>query len=194
MAGGSSGIAPLRPGLELGTLDVWLHNNGGTPLNIISIRIPGQGIGTVADIVQVRIAPFQDAAKAVSGGGYNSDPPVYWAAGHCRVQVFSKVSGFTLEPGANAYVWEVIKAMKPGRYVVTDNIVDYIQDHAYYHTVINTGFTGSVSDDAKPIPLDPNETRCLKPEHSVLLPWFGSRPKVLSRVSGMSPLEYGRAR
>jgi hypothetical protein len=41
-------------------LDVWLHNNGNTPLNILSIQIPGQGIGTVADIVQVKIAPFQD--------------------------------------------------------------------------------------------------------------------------------------
>jgi hypothetical protein len=172
MAGGTSGISPLRPGLQLGVLDVLLHNSSRLPVTIDSIEIRGRGVGTVIRVLQVRIAPFQAAAKAVPGSAYNTDPPVQWIAGSCHEQILRPVRGYRLLPGQNAYIWEIIDAIGPGRYHVPDHVVTYSQGGTQYQAAIDTGYQGTVADHARYIAAQASQTRCLKATGARLLTWF----------------------
>ncbi|MGI9006696.1 MAG: hypothetical protein ACR2FU_10970 [Streptosporangiaceae bacterium] len=53
----SSGLAPLKPGTQLGLLDVYLQNRSRSPITIDSVSGVGRGLGTVIKVVEVKIAP-----------------------------------------------------------------------------------------------------------------------------------------
>jgi hypothetical protein len=60
------GLAPIRPGTELGLLYVGLTNRSHSPVTVTSVTSVGRGIGSVVKIVQVKIAPADDN-KGVPG-------------------------------------------------------------------------------------------------------------------------------
>jgi hypothetical protein len=174
LSGGTFGIAPLRPGLQLGLLDVLLHNTTHQPITIDSITVPGKGIGTVIRVVKVEIAPFS-VHGGVPGGAFNTYPPVEVVAGRCSEQALRPVHGYRMGPGANVNVLVVIQARSPGRYRVTHHVVDYTQGGTQYSQSITTGYTGSVARNVASRPADPTQTRCLKSTGARLLPWFPSK-------------------
>jgi hypothetical protein len=173
LAGGTFGVSPLRPGLQLGLLDVLLHNASHTPITLNSITVPGKGVGTVIRVVNIKIAPF--TPRGVPGGAFNTYPPVERNSGKCDEDLLRTVHGFRMKPGANANVYVVIQAREPGLYNVTHHVVNYTQNGTTYNESITTGYTGSVARNARYIPADPTQTTCLKSTGARLLPWFHAK-------------------
>lgn len=164
----TNGIAPMRPGDQLGLLDVFLVNRSHSPITITSVTVPGHGVGTVVRVTQVKIAPDLAPSKAVYGGSYVTDPPVDFI-GWCRRQVLRPVHGYRLAPGAKARLWEVFQFIHPGRFNIRKHIIHYTQNGHQYQQVLPDGYTGSVVTHAKYLPPDPPQARCVKPMHARLL-------------------------
>jgi hypothetical protein len=160
----SYGLAPLKPGTQLGLLDVDLVNRSHSPITLVSISGIGRGLGTVIRVVEVKIAPAHgNGSKDAPGGAYETDPPVYWVGkGTCLKQAMVPLHGFRLAPGALARVWIVVQAARPGRFAVTGHVVRYAQGRTLYRQLIPTGYTGSVTRTAKFIPIWWSHARCLK--------------------------------
>src|SRR5258708_38640545 len=55
------GDKPMRPGTEIGLLDVDLQNGGSSTLVIYSVALHCPGIGTGAKVTRLRIAPLRFA-------------------------------------------------------------------------------------------------------------------------------------
>jgi hypothetical protein len=73
------GLAPIRPGTQLGLLYADVHNRSRSPINLSSVTLVGHGVGTVIKILEVKIAPLETGNKAVPGGAYEVYPPAaYW--------------------------------------------------------------------------------------------------------------------
>lgn len=161
------GTAPLRPGDQLGMLDVGLWNHSHQPLTITSITVSGRGVGSVIRIAEVKIAPDLPLSTAVTGGAYETDPPVEYIGleytGHCIRQVLRPVHGYKLAPGAKARVWVVIEYQHPGRFAIREHIIHYTQNGSRYQEAIPTGYTGSAAPDAKYLPPTSWQARCVKP-------------------------------
>lgn len=155
------GLAPLKPGFQLGIVAAYLHNRSHSPLTIDSIGIPGQGIGTVIRIVQVKIAPYETGDKAVPGGAYETDPPISDWGGTCRRQVLLAVHGYRLAAGAYARVWIVIQAKHPGQFFVHNHLIRYSQNGVRYQQSLPEGYRGTVTFHAPYLGIDPMEARCL---------------------------------
>src|SRR5258707_14723958 len=49
------GLAPIRPGDQVGTLFVDLENRSASPLLLDYVSFTGQGVGTVVRVVEVKI-------------------------------------------------------------------------------------------------------------------------------------------
>lgn len=163
------GTAPRRPGDQLGLLDVALRNRSRSPLTINSVTIPGRGVGTVIRVIEVKIAPDLAPAKAVVGGAYETDPPVYFI-GWCRRQVLRPVHGYRLAPGAQARLWEVFDYVRPGRFAIRKHIITYTQNGTRYQQTIPTGYNGSVAPHAKYLLPDPPQARCVSSMRARFLP------------------------
>jgi hypothetical protein len=73
-----SGLAPVRPGDEIGMLFLDLQNRSDSALTLDSVGFPGRGAGTVVRIIEVKIAPDVSGDLSVPGGAYQTDPPVSW--------------------------------------------------------------------------------------------------------------------
>ena len=160
----SYGLAPLKPGTQLGLLDVDLVNRSKSPVTLESISGIGRRLGTVIRVVEVKIAPAHgNGSKDVPGGAYETDPPVFWAGkGTCLKQTMVPLRGFRLAPGGLARVWIVVQGARPGRFAVTGHIVRYAQGGTLYRELIPTGYTGSVSRTAKFNPIYWAHARCLE--------------------------------
>ena len=163
------GIAPLRPGDQVGMLDVGLWNRSNSPLTITAITVPGRGVGTVIRVIEVKIAPDRPLSSAVFGGAYSTDPPVQYTAGHCRQQVLKPVHGYTMAPGAKARVWVVIQDLRPGRFAIREHIIRYTQNGTRYQQAIQTGYKGSVARNAKYLAPISWQARCVGPMHARFL-------------------------
>lgn len=130
--------------------------------------------------MEVKIAPLESGNKAVQGGAFQVYPPAaYWPpAASCGKQPLVAAPGFRLAPGKLARVWFRIQGAAPGPFHVTGDVVRYRQDGASYRQFIPTGYRGSVSKTARFIPIDKQQARCMKKEHTrPLKGWFLTKPK-----------------
>jgi hypothetical protein len=162
------GLAPIRPGSQLGLLYASLTNKSRSPLAINSVTLAGRGVGTVIKLVEVKIAPNETGRKGTPGGAFEVYPPTsYWTpTGTCNQQVLVALPGFRLAPGGEARVWFRIQGARPGTFHVKGDVVHYLQDGVSYRQFIPTGYKGSVSRRAPFIPIDPQQARCMKSEHA----------------------------
>ena len=162
--GGYLGLAPLKPDAELGLLIVGLTNRSRSPIAISSVTLVGQGVGTVIKALEIKIAPATTGNNSAPGGAYEVSPPAaYWGAtGSCTRQPLVPLRGFRLAPRALARVWVVIQAARPGQFHVRAHLVRYRQHGISYQQLIPTGYKGSVSTNARFIPIDKQQARCMK--------------------------------
>jgi hypothetical protein len=172
----SYGLAPLKPGTQLGLLDIYLQNRSQSPITIDSVRGIGRGLGTVIKVAEVKIAPARGAGgkvtpDGVGGGAYATDPPVMWTGpGKCNKEQLVPLHGFRLPPAGLARVWIIVQAARPGRFAITGHLVRYTQGGTPYQQLVPTGYEGLVSRTAPFIPIDWSEARCLKIRKTRVLP------------------------
>lgn len=161
------GLAPIRPGTQLGLLYADVDNRSRAPVTLSSITLTGRGVGTVIKILEVKLAPLETGNRAVPGGAYEVYPPTaYWPpAASCGKQPLVSLAGFRLAPGTQARVWFRIQGAEPGRFLVTGDLVRYRQDGVSYRQLIPTGYRGSVSMTAPFIPIDKEQARCIESEN-----------------------------
>src|SRR5215467_12163525 len=156
-----SGLAPLRPGTQLGLLVVYLQNRSRSPITINSVRGLGRGLG----------ADSKAVPDGVPGGAYQTDPPVFWTGpGACNEERLVRLRGFRLAAGGLARVWIVVQAARPGRFAISGHLVRYTRGGTAYQQLIPEGYRGSVSRTARFIPIDWSEARCLKITKTRVLP------------------------
>jgi hypothetical protein len=72
------GLAPLKPGAELGLLLLAPENRSRSPLTISSVTLVGRGVGTIITVVHVKIAPDEKGNNSAPGGGYGVSAPEAW--------------------------------------------------------------------------------------------------------------------
>jgi hypothetical protein len=162
------GLAPIRPGTQLGLLYADVSNRSRSPITLTSVTLVGRGVGTVIKIVEIKIAPLETGNKAVPGGAYEVYPPTaYWPpAASCGKQPLVPLPGFRLAPGTLARVWFRIQGAAPGPFLVAGDLVRYQQHGAGYRQLIPTGYKGSVSRTAPFIPIDKEQARCINSENA----------------------------
>ncbi len=165
--GSTLGLAPLKPGAQLGLLFLGLVNRSGSPVAISSVTLVGRRVGTVIKIVEIKAAPNETGSHAAPSGAYEvSAPAAYWPpAASCGRQPLAPLHGFRLAPGKLVRVWMVIQAARPGKFLVKAHLVRYRQQGMSYRQLIPTGYSGSVSSNAPFIPIDKEQARCMKSEN-----------------------------
>ncbi|HLX50703.1 MAG TPA: hypothetical protein VKS82_20430 [Streptosporangiaceae bacterium] len=166
------GIRALPPGARLGVLNLAFYNHSGAPLTITNVTITGRGIGTVARVTEVKIAP----AHYDPGGLYVTDPPVFHfprssrlGPAGCNVQALLPPHGYTLPPGNdhgfhNLYIWAVVQMIRPGTFHSLGSTVYYTQQGTPYRDFVALGFDGSVARHAA-WPVIFNEKGCVDKTH-----------------------------
>ena len=162
------GLAPIRPGTQLGLLYAVVQNRSRSPVTLSSITLVGHGVGTVIKILEVKIAPRETGNKAVPGGAYVLHPPAAYSAtcGLMREAAPGPLPGFRLAPGTQARVWFRIQGAAPGPFAVKGDLVRYRQRRGSATSSSSlTGHPGSVSRTAPFIPIDKEQARCIKSEN-----------------------------
>jgi hypothetical protein len=170
--GTAAGVKALRPGMEVGFLYGDMKNTSRSALTIQSVALRGPGVGSVVRLAEVKIAPLVDGPDAAPGSLYVTDPPVVWAGNACHKQVLDPVPGYRMAPGAQARIYVVFRALRPGTWAVPRQVVTYSQDGAAQQHSFPLSYRGSVQEHAPYIPPDPDEARCVKPTGSSYLPGY----------------------
>jgi hypothetical protein len=142
-----AGLITIRTGTEIGVLDTLLHNNSRAPVTIDAITLVGRGLGTVVRPVLTQIAWGKPHAS-VPQSAYVENPPVTLTAGGCTAQALRPVAGYRLLPGDNIAVWQIMLALRPGRYNIGSHLITYTQDGNRYQELITQGFHGAVTRHA----------------------------------------------
>jgi hypothetical protein len=173
----STGAKPIRPGTEIGLLDLYLDNGTSSTVVINSIGISGPGAGTVIRPVKVEIAPLRFGRRnyeknAVPSALYSTDPPVFFYGRKCHKQALFPAKGYRMTPGSQVRVWIVLRALRPGKWVIPDHVVNYAADGTRYRQVIPLREHGSVAAHATYIPPDWAEAKCVGPEKASFLPGY----------------------
>jgi hypothetical protein len=140
-----SGLAPLRPGTQIGILGTLLYNDSRAPVIIDAIKLAGQGLGTVIRPVETQIAAGN---PSVPQSVYAENPPVTDTTGGCVSQVLRPVTGYRLRPGDSIAIWTIILAVRPGRYDISTHLITYTIDGSTYQESITQGFHGTITRDA----------------------------------------------
>lgn len=168
------GAKPIRPGTELGMLYVYLANMSKSTVVIRGIRIAGPGIGTVAKVARIAIAPLRFGYHTYElhsspGGLYDEEPPVFFAGNKCRRQALFNVRGYQMTPGSQARIWLVIRATHPGKWIIPEHTVVYSVRGRLYKQRIPDRAWGTVRDSARYIAVDWGEQKCIRPTGARLL-------------------------
>jgi hypothetical protein len=167
------GSLPIRPGVAMGWDYIFLRNTSKATLTLTSVGISGPGIGTVARVVQVTVAPLRSGyhhyfpATATPGGTYETQPPVIGGnIGHnkivCWKQTLVPVPGYRMTPGSDARIYIVLQAVRPGKYILPSEVIYYTQRGVRYQQVFPIRFEGSVADQAPSLSVDPSQLHCLR--------------------------------
>ena len=59
----TSGLAPLKPGTQLGLLDIYLQSPSRSPITLGSVRGIGRGLGTVIKVIEAKSVPSYQLCK-----------------------------------------------------------------------------------------------------------------------------------
>jgi hypothetical protein len=180
----SIGAKAIRPGTELGLLYYDFENTSNSTVVIDSVGITGPGIGTVVRPVQVMMAPMRSGwhhyeLHSTALALYTTDPPVNFEGKGCRKQALVPVKGFRMTPGSEARVWVVLRALRPGRWVIPQHVLYYTQGGVRYRQAEQLRAYGLVTDNAAYIPPTYTMAECVRPEGARFLPGFHA-----GRVSG----------
>jgi xanthosine utilization system XapX-like protein len=140
-------VATIRTGTEIGVLFTLLYNHTHAPITIDAITLVGRGLGTVVRPVLTQIAWGKPGAS-VPQSGYVENPPVTLTAGGCTAQALRPVAGYRLQPGDDIAVWQIMLALRPGRYNISSHLITYTQDGSRYQELITQGFHGAVTRHA----------------------------------------------
>jgi hypothetical protein len=174
--GTSIGSPPIRPGMEFGWLYLYLDDTSKSALVLNLLRISGAGIGTVARVVEVKVAPLRSGYHRVHdltgtpGGTYKTDPPVVLDGGQCHKQALFPVPGHRLTPGSEVRIYIVLRAARPGNYAVQHQVVYYTQNGVRYRQAFPIRFWGSVAKHAPVAPVDILQAVCVKQARARVLP------------------------
>ena len=90
----------------------------------------------------------------------------------CHKQALFPVKGYPMTPGSQVRVWIVIRALRPGKWVIPQHVIYYTIGKARYQQAIPLRESGSVAAHAPYIPPDSSVTPCVGPEHARYLPGF----------------------
>jgi hypothetical protein len=142
-----AGLATFRTGTEVGELDTTLYNRTRAPITIDAIKLTGRGMGTVLRPVLTQIA-YGKPHASVPQSAHVENPPVTLTTGGCTVQALRPVAGYRLLPGDAIAVWQIILALRPGRYNIGSHLITYTQDGNRYQELITQGFHGTVTRHA----------------------------------------------
>jgi hypothetical protein len=164
----TDGVKPLRPGFEIGVLDVDLDNTSSSKLVLGSVSIKGPGVGSSVRVVKVQIAPLrigrrQYEVNATPGGLYPTDPPVFHGK-TCLKQPLFPVSGFRMPPGTQARLRIVLRMGRPGKWVIPAPVVYYTFGGTRYRQAIPAQTHDITSAGAKYIPPYYAEAECVGPK------------------------------
>jgi len=163
-----SGNKPIRPGFEIGLLELFLQNNSHATVVLNSIGVSGPGMGTVVRAVQIEVAPLRYGyhrlePDSVPSSLYEMTPPVFYEHSRCRKQLLVPVSGFRMAPGSQAWVWIVLRALRPGRWAIPYHVVNYSADGVRYSERIPLTEYGAVDKRAAYIPPYWGFAKCVGP-------------------------------
>ena len=166
-----TGVKPIRPGFETGLLDLFLENTSNSTLVLDSVGLSGPGMGTVMRPVTVEIAPqrfgrhtYIPEQNFVPEGLYTVTPPVVFLGNRCEKQTLVSVKGFRMTPGSQARVWIVLRAMRPGKWVIPFHVIYYTVAGVRYREAVPLREAGSVARNARYIPPDWAEAKCVGPQ------------------------------
>ena len=175
--GTSIGPMVTRPGWEYGYLFDGGINSSHSTLTIDSVSLKGPGVGTVIALADVRLAnALAPDVSQVSQGNYLEDPPVSSNLGPstCQKQTLVPVAGYRVRPGGHFYLWLVVKALKPGRWRIPDQVFTYTENGGTYTHSFPITYWGTVKADAHVSPnlAPPSEAQCVKPEGAHYLNYY----------------------
>jgi hypothetical protein len=169
----SIGAKAIRPGFEIGLLYYDFENTSSSALVVNSVGISGPGIGTVVRPVEIKIAPLRYGyhdyePHSVAAALYTTDPPVLMEQ-NCRRQALFAVKGFRMTPGTDVRIWIVLRAERPGRWVIPQHVLYYTQDGNRYRQAEPLRAYGLVTANAVYIPPDAGMAQCVRPERARFL-------------------------
>jgi hypothetical protein len=172
----SIGAKAIRPGTEIGLMYYDFENVSSSTVVIDSIGISGPGIGTVVRPVQVMMAPLRYGwhhyeAHSAPLALYSTDPPVFKEKA-CRRQALVPLKGYRMTPGSDARFWVVLRAIRPGRWVIPQHVLYYTQNGNKYRQAEPLRAYGLVTTNAAYIPPYWAMADCVRPEGARFLPGF----------------------
>jgi len=174
--GTSIGSPAIRPGMEFGWLYLYLDDTSKSALVLNSLRISGPGIGSVARVVEVKVAPLRSGYHHIygltgtPGGTYQTDPPVFLDGGECHKQALFPVPGHRLTPGSEVRIYVVLRAARPGKYAVRHQVLYFTQNGVRYQQTFPIRFWGSVAKNAPVLRVDILQAVCVKKTRARVLP------------------------
>ena len=183
-----TGVGPLAlpPGLASGYLYGEMANTSRSELTIDAVSLHGPGIGTVVGLAEVKIAPLVAGPDAVPSGQYVTEPPVSLPVGPggCHKQVLKPVAGYRMPQGGQARIYIVVKALRPGSWVIPRQVVTYTQDGATHQHVFPIRYWGSVSPRAYVSRSAPDdEAKCVGPTGAAYLAGYHAARQVQAAVA-----------
>jgi hypothetical protein len=171
-----TGIGPLitRPGWEYGYLYDGGTNISHSTLTIDSVSLTGPGVGTVVALHDIRLA---DASRPnVGQGNYAEDPPVFGFNAHsCQKQALVPVKGYRVRPGGHFFLWLVVRALKPGRWRLPQQVFIYTENGGTYTHAFPIQYWGTVKTNAHVSALigpGADQAACVKPEGAHYLRYY----------------------
>lgn len=172
----SIGAKAIRPGFEIGLLYYDFENTSSSALVVDSVGISGPGIGTVMRPVEIKIAPLRYGyhdyePHSIAASLYTTNPPVLMER-NCRRQALFPVNGFRMTPGTDVRVWLVLRAERPGRWVIPQHVIYYTQDGTRYRQAEPLRAYGLVTANAVYIPPEWDEADCVRAERTRFLPGY----------------------
>jgi hypothetical protein len=148
---------------------------------LYSVGISGPGIWTVVRPVQIMIAPLRFGwhnyePHSVAAALYTTDPPVNYEGLVCRRQALFPLKGFRMTPGSDARFWIVVRALRPGRWVIPRHVIYYTQSGVRYRQAEPWRAYGLVAARAAYIPPAYTMAHCVGPEGARFLPGHHAGP------------------
>jgi hypothetical protein len=159
-------LNPVKPGEEWVLLIAFLKNATGEPLMLRGVRLRGEGLGRVVDVIQLRIAPLPpDSGEYgfVPSGIFKTYPPAILLGGKvtCNSQTLRPIGGYVMGPAREARILVLMRAAKPGEFSVRFHEVTYSQSGREFMQSLPVGMRGTVSEGGHPIGVDKDEQACL---------------------------------
>jgi hypothetical protein len=160
---------PIPVGEEWVTLLASMRNGSDLPVTLESVDVSGEGLGTVVDVLSIRIAPRQSEGGTVPGGTYSTYPPAWVEGGRCIAVDPQRVRGRMIRPGGYPRIMLHLRATRPGSFRISEYVVRYRQGLRVFEERLPQRFRGKVAAAAEEqFTPYPEERRCVPDEGRIL--------------------------